>query len=100
MQARTISLSWISFSLKALRLSPFGLVGSGFSLPGTLLVRKSAAWVEFSENVSDKSGCVCCYYEINNCAVPQGCKGRIEPLAQTYYGETKDFCKKQKKHQV
>ena len=44
--------------LKALRLSPFGLVGVGFSLPGTPPVRKSAAWVELSENVSDKSGCV------------------------------------------
>ena len=70
-----LSLSWISFSLKTLRLSPFGLAGSGFSLPGTSPVRKSAnetassgrlfervarvkaAWVELSENVSDKSGC-------------------------------------------
>ena len=37
-----LSLSWISFSLKTLRLSPFGLAGSGFSLPGTSPVRKSA----------------------------------------------------------
>ena len=33
-------------------------------------------------------GCICCYYEINNCAVPQGCKGRKAPLAHTYSGET------------
>ena len=37
-----LSLSWISFSLKTLRLSPFGLAGVGFSLPGTPPVRKSA----------------------------------------------------------
>ena len=67
-----LSLSWISFSLKTLRLSPFGLAGVGFSLPGTPPVRKSAnetmsgsrlfehvvrvkaAKVEFSENVSAK----------------------------------------------
>ena len=67
-----LSLSWISFSLKTLRLSPFGLDGVGFSLPGTSPVRKSAnettsgsrrfecaarvkaAWVEFSDNVNAK----------------------------------------------
>ena len=67
-----LSLSWISFLLKTLRLSPFGLVGVGFSLPRTPPVRKSAnetmsgsrlfehvvrvkaAKVEFSENVSAK----------------------------------------------
>ena len=38
-----LRLSWISFLLKALRLSPFGLVGVGFSHPGTPPVRKSAA---------------------------------------------------------
>ncbi len=37
-----LSLSWISFSLKTLRLSPFGLAGVGFSLPGTPPVQKSA----------------------------------------------------------
>ena len=37
-----LSLSWISFSLKTLRLSPFGLAGVGFSLHGTPPVRKSA----------------------------------------------------------
>ena len=40
--------------LKTLRLSPFGLAGVGFSLPGTAPVRKSAAWVEFSKNVNAK----------------------------------------------
>ena len=67
-----LSLSWISFSLKTLRLSPFGLAGVGFSLHGTPPVRKSAnetvssgrlsecvarvkaAWVEFSTAVTIK----------------------------------------------
>ena len=41
-QREQLSLSWISFSLKTLHLSPFGLAGSGFSLPGASPVRKSA----------------------------------------------------------
>ena len=31
-------------------------------------------------------GCICCYYQINNCTVPQGCKGREVPLELIYYG--------------
>ena len=27
-----------------------------------------------------RMGCICCYYEINNCAVLQGCKGALAPL--------------------
>ena len=57
-----LRLSWISFLLKALRLSPFGLVGVGFSLPGTPPVRKSAAWVEFSENVNAKGVAFLCNF--------------------------------------
>ena len=25
-------------------------------------------------------GCICCYYQINNCTVPQGCKGALAHL--------------------
>ncbi|MCI5823968.1 MAG: hypothetical protein MRZ90_03415 [Candidatus Gastranaerophilales bacterium] len=27
-----------------------------------------------------RMGCICCYYEINNCTVPQGRKGALAPL--------------------
>ncbi|MCI5824093.1 MAG: hypothetical protein MRZ90_04055 [Candidatus Gastranaerophilales bacterium] len=26
-----------------------------------------------------RMGCICCYYEINNCAVPQGRQGALAP---------------------
>ncbi|MCI5824938.1 MAG: hypothetical protein MRZ90_08380, partial [Candidatus Gastranaerophilales bacterium] len=37
--------------------------------------------VSLNDNCSRlRMGCICCYYEINNCAVPQGRKGALAPL--------------------
>ena len=37
--------------------------------------------IQDSDNCSClRMGCICYYYQINNCTVPQGCKGALAPL--------------------